>query len=41
MFSLFKEEIIKIKGKHSKEIDNILGYSSKSEVIHKDDMVKL
>jgi len=34
-------EINKIKGKHSKEIDNILGYPSKSEVIHKDDMVKL
>tara|TARA_A100001011_G_scaffold387260_2_gene464735 strand:- start:61 stop:1152 length:1092 start_codon:yes stop_codon:yes gene_type:complete len=39
--SFTSQEIIKIKGKHSKEIDNILGYSSKSEVIHKDDMVKL
>ena len=34
-------EIDKVKGKHSGEIDSILGYSSKSEVIHKDDMVKL
>jgi len=34
-------EIDKIKGKQSKEIENILGYLSKSEVIHKDDMVKL
>ena len=34
-------EINKIKGKHSKEIEKILGYMSKSEVIHKDDMVML
>tara|TARA_A100001011_G_C14294395_1_gene837738 strand:- start:1608 stop:2699 length:1092 start_codon:yes stop_codon:yes gene_type:complete len=34
-------EISKIKGKHSKEIESILGYFSKSEIIHKDDMVKL
>ena len=34
-------EIDKIKGKQSKEIENILGYFSKSEIIHKDDMVKL
>ena len=34
-------EISKIKGKQSKEIENILGYLSKSEIIHKDDMVKL
>jgi glutamate 5-kinase len=34
-------EINKIKGKQSKEIENILGYLSKSEIIHKDDMVKL
>ena len=34
-------EISKIKGKQSKEIESILGYSSKSEIIHKDDMVKL
>ncbi len=34
-------EINKIKGKQSKEIEKILGYFSKSEIIHKDDMVKL
>ncbi len=34
-------EINKIKGKQSREIENILGYLSKSEIIHKDDMVKL
>ncbi len=34
-------EINKIKGKQSKEIENILGYLSKSEIIHKDDMVRL
>ena len=34
-------EIDKIKGKQSKEIEIILGYLSKSEIIHKDDMVKL
>ena len=34
-------EINKIKGKQSEEIENILGYLSKSEIVHKDDMVKL
>ena len=34
-------EINKIKGKQSKEIETILGYLSKTEVIHKDDMVLL
>ena len=34
-------EINKIKGKQSGEIQNILGYQSKSEIIHKDDMVRL
>jgi len=34
-------EIQKIKGLQSSQIENILGYSSKSEIIHKDDMVKL
>ena len=32
-------EIDKIKGKQSKDIEVILGYLSKTEVIHKDDMV--
>ena len=39
--SFASAEINKIKGKQSKEIENILGYLSKSEIIHKDDMVKL
>ena len=39
--SFNSEEIDKIKGKQSKEIEKILGYLSKSEIIHKDDMVKL
>ena len=39
--SFNSEEIDKIKGKQSKEIEKILGYFSKSEIIHKDDMVKL
>ena len=34
-------EVEKIKGSHSKEIKNILGYSSRDEVIHKDDLVKV
>ena len=35
------DEINKIKGKQSKEIETLLGYLSKTEVIHKDDMVLL
>jgi glutamate 5-kinase len=35
------EEILKIMGHHSSEIKNILGYTAKSEVVHKDDMVEL
>ncbi len=38
-FSSF--EITKIMGHHSNEIEKILGYFSKSEVVHKDDMVEL
>ena len=34
-------EIEKIKGSHSREIKNILGYSSRDEIIHKDDLVKV
>ncbi len=34
-------EIEKIKGSHSREIKNILGYSSREEIIHKDDLVKV
>ena len=39
--SFNSREIDKIKGKQSKEIEKILGYLSKSEIIHKDDMVLL
>ncbi len=39
--SFSSDEIKKIIGCHSNEIHKILGYISKSEVIHKDDMVKL
>ena len=39
--SFSSDEINKIKGKQSKEIEKILGYLSKSEIIHKDDMVLL
>ena len=34
-------EVSKIKGSHSSEIKNILGYSSRDEIIHKDDLVKV
>ena len=37
--SFTSKEINKIKGLHSSQIENILGYSSKSEVIHKNDIV--
>ena len=36
--SFTSEEIIKIMGHHSNEIEKLLGYVAKSEVIHKDDM---
>ncbi len=39
--SFSSKEINKIKGKQSKEIEKILGYLSKTEIIHKDDMVLL
>ncbi len=39
--SFSSDEITKIIGCHSNEIQNILGYVSKSEVVHKDDMVKI
>jgi len=34
-------EVDKIKGLHSSKIKNILGYSSREEIIHKDDLVKV
>ena len=39
--SFSSEEINKIMGCHSNEIEKMLGYVSKSEVVHKDDMVKI
>ena len=39
--SFSSEEIQKIMGHHSNEIENLLGYISKSEVVHKDDMVEI
>jgi len=39
--SFSAEEIDKIKGLKSDQIEKVLGYSSKSEIVHKDDMVKL
>ena len=39
--SFSSDEILRIMGCHSKEIQKILGYVSKSEVIHKDDMVEI
>ncbi len=39
--SFSSEEILKIMGHHSNEIEKLLGYVSKSEVIHKDDMVEV
>jgi len=39
--SFTSEEIIKIIGHHSNEIEKLLGYVAKSEVIHKDDMVEV
>ena len=41
LVSFNSKEIDKIKGKQSNEIEKILGYLSKSEIIHKDDMVIL
>ncbi len=39
--SFTSEEITKIMGHHSNQIEKLLGYVSKSEVIHKDDMVEV
>ena len=39
--SFSSEEINKIMGCHTNEIEKMLGYVSKSEVVHKDDMVKI
>jgi len=39
--SFSSEETIKIQGQHSNKIIELLGYISKSEVVHKDDMVEV
>ena len=39
--SFSSDEVKKIMGHHSNEIHEILGYVSKSEVVHKDDMVEI
>ena len=39
--SFSSDEILKIMGHHSNEIQSLLGYIAKSEVIHKDDMVEV
>ncbi len=39
--SFTSDEISIIKGKHSNKISELLGYFSKSEVVHKDDMVEV
>ena len=39
--SFSSDEILRIMGHHSREIEKILGYVAKSEVIHKDDMVEI
>jgi len=39
--SFSSDEINKVKGLKSDQIEKILGYSSKSEIVHKDDMVNL
>ena len=39
--SFSSNEIEKIKGLHSSKIKNLLGYSSREEIIHKDDFVKI
>jgi glutamate 5-kinase len=39
--SFTSEEINKVRGLQSNQIENILGYASKSEIVHKDDIVIL
>ena len=39
--SFTSDEVTKIMGHHSNEIEKLLGYVAKSEVIHKDDMVEI
>jgi glutamate 5-kinase len=39
--SFSSDEVLKIMGHHSNKIEDLLGYISKSEVVHKDDMVEI
>ena len=39
--SFSSDEVLKIMGQHSNKIQDLLGYISKSEVVHKDDMVEI
>jgi len=39
--SFSSDEVLKIMGHHSNKIQDLLGYISKSEVVHKDDMVEV
>ena len=39
--SFTSDEIKKIKGLKTDQIEKVLGYASKSEIVHRDDMVKL
>ena len=39
--SFSSDEVIKIMGHHSTQIEKLLGYVAKSEVVHKDDMVEV
>ena len=39
--SFSSDEISKIRGQHSNKINDLLGYITKSEVVHKDDMVEI
>jgi len=39
--SFTSDEVSKIKGQHSNKINELLGYVTKSEVVHKDDMVEI
>ena len=40
-FILVSSNEVKILGHQSEEIEKILGYTTKSEVVHKDDMVEI
>ena len=39
--SFSSDEINKIKGRHSSDIEKLIGYIAKSEVVHKNDMVEI